>query len=103
MRLITSQHYIDDATVEAKRAAKDYVVMVSPALVIDGETYHNIIDGNHSHAAALADGVDPVIKIATEQDCDKIALIGSMGVDAYLEAAWHDGEYIDAVTRIPVF
>ena len=103
MRLITSQHYLDDEIVQAKREAQDYEVLVSPELEVDGDTYRVVIDGHHSLAAAMADGVDPVLVEASVTDHDAVGLLEDGDVETFLEALWMDGEYIDAVTRAPIW
>ncbi len=54
--LISSQRFLDDEIVEAKRAAEDYTVAVAQ-VVVDGVEYQVVVDGHHSMAAAKADGV----------------------------------------------
>jgi len=96
--LITSQDHRDEETIEAKRAAKDYAVTVSPEFEIDGETYQVIIDGHHSFEAAKLDGVEPEFVIATAQDHDAIGMIQRGEIDHFLEAVYHGSDYRDAYT-----
>jgi len=103
MITISSQRHLDDATVEAKRAAKDYNVTVSPVFEIDGDQMRVIIDGHHSYAAAIADGVDPIYTEATEQDDDRVAILNRGDIDGYLEASWLDSDYYDAETGRDIF
>lgn len=59
-RLITNQKYLDRDIVNEKRAERDYEVQVTPEFTdAKGSTYRVIIDGHHSLAAAIADGVPP--------------------------------------------
>lgn len=97
MQYISSQHYRDQDIINAKRAAKDYVVLVSPVFCHGGEEISVIIDGHHSHAAAIADGVEPDYVIADEIVCDKIALIGR-DPELYLDASWVDGDWYNINT-----
>ena len=96
--LITSQDHRDEETIEAKRAAKDYAVTVSPEFEIDGETYQVIIDGHHSFEAAKLDGVEPEFVIATAQDHDAIGMIERGEIDQFLEAVYHGSDYRDPYT-----
>ena len=89
-RLISSQRYINDATVEAKRAASDYAVMVGREIEIDGVTCRIVIDGHHSLEAAMLDGVEPEYVYATLQDCDRE---GIENLDEYLGAHVVDSDY----------
>jgi hypothetical protein len=103
-QIITSQHYLDDATIADKQAAKDYSVMLSPVFDLDGETFQVVIDGNHSLAAALVDGVEPDYSVATIQDSDAVALIERGDIEGYLETAnMGEGDWLDAVTRKAVW
>jgi hypothetical protein len=95
--LISSQRHLDSDTVEAKRDAKDYGIVVSPAFSVDGVEYRVLIDGHHSLAAAKADGVNPVVHVATATECDKIALLDE-SVDAYLEVAFMDDDWYNVAT-----
>lgn len=91
MNLISSQRYRSDEIIEAKRAAKDYIVSITPEFELDGETVQAIIDGHHSYEAAVLDGVGPEYKVLTIQDDDRIALLDD--VDTYLEAAYVDSDW----------
>ena len=102
MQYISSQHYRDQDIIDAKRAAADYVVLVSPVFFHGGEEVSVVIDGHHSHAAAIADGVEPIYITATEQECDKIALIGNDG-ELYLEASWVDGDWYNINSKRSVW
>jgi len=99
--IITGQNYLDDEIVETKRAAKDYTVYVSPIFEIDGTAYRAILDGNHSLAAAMADGAEPEYTERTAQDDDRVGLIHD--IELFLESAHMDGDYINAITRSPAF
>lgn len=97
-KLITSQHFLDDAIIAEKIANSDFEVSVSPVFLVGGESFQVIIDGNHSFAAAIAAGVEPEISELTVREHDAIALLGT-SVEDFLLALWMDGEYIDATTR----
>jgi hypothetical protein len=101
--IITSQEHRDEATIAAKRAAKDYDVTLSPEFEIDGESYQVIIDGHHSFEAAKLDGVEPEYRIATNADHDAIAMIERGEIDQFLEAVYHGSDYRDAYTGKFVF
>lgn len=87
--LISSQSYLDDAIVEEKIAAQDFVVAITPVMVIDGEEYQAIVDGHHSLTAARQSGIEPEFVVYGSTDDDRIGL----DVEAYLEAAWHDTDW----------
>jgi len=103
MKTISSQRHIDNNTVQAKRDAKDYEVKVSPEFDVCGERMRVIIDGHHSYAAAVADGVAPVYVTATKQDDNRIGILDSGDVDGYLVASWHDADYYDVQTGKDLF
>lgn len=62
VRLVSTQSYRDPDTVAEKQAAGDYVVLVTPEFILDGEPARAVLDGHHSLAAAIADGVEPVLQ-----------------------------------------
>ena len=100
--IISSQRYLDDETVQAKREARDYVVTVSPEFEIDGVVMQAVIDGHHSMAAAAADGVEPEFVVATVQNDDRIFLLES-SIDDYLVVCWMDSDWYDVATGKVVF
>jgi len=100
--LISSQRWLDDDTVQAKRVWKDYVVTVSPEFEIDGIVMQAIIDGHHALAAAKADGVVPEIIVATKRDDDRVALI-EKSIDDFLIMWYLDSDWYDVETGIPIF
>lgn len=99
VRIITSQQFLDSDIVDAKRADADYAVVLSPIFEIDGEEFQVILDGHHSLAAALEDGVDAEFKIATVSDHDAVALIEAGQIDDFLNATHMGDDFIDAITR----
>lgn len=104
MKLITSQHYLNDDIIAEKVANEDFEVQVSPVFEIDGDQYAVILDGTHSYYAALDAGVDPVIVEQDESDNDNIAWLTRGGVDSFLEAVhMGEGDYIYADTRKDVW
>jgi hypothetical protein len=98
MRYISSQEYLNDEVVEQKRADKDYMVSVSPVFAVDGEEYRVVVDGHHSLAAALADGVDPEYHEVTEQEDDRICLLSDGRIEEFLETEWIDSNWHDVFT-----
>jgi hypothetical protein len=89
--LISSQRYLDENTVAEKTAAADFDCSVSPVFVVDGVEYQILLDGHHSHAAAVRAGRPPVLVLATEQVNDRIALLRDGDIDGFL-AACHGGD-----------
>ena len=102
IKLISSQRYIDEATVAQKIEKKDFTVLLSPVFVIDGQEYQAVMDGHHSYHAALEAGVEPNYIIQTAQENDKIALIKG-NIDEFLEAAWVDSNWYEIETGINIF
>lgn len=98
-KIISSQRYIDDDIVEAKRIARDYVVVISPAFAIEpwGDV-QVVVDGHHSLAAARLDGVEPDYVEATIQMADVVGLIEAGRLEDYLEATRIDSDYYDIAT-----
>ncbi|WP_448205327.1 hypothetical protein [Azospirillum sp. sgz302134] len=90
--LITSQHYLNDDIVEEKRGARDYVVTLSPEFEYAGDRYQVIIDGTHSFAAALLDGIEPEFEVAGREN-DTVILLDRGDIEGFLEAQWNDGDY----------
>ena len=95
---ISSQHYRNDEIIEAKRAANDYVVTLSPTFEFDGMTMRVILDGHHALEAAKLDGVAPEFVESTVAENEHIRLIGKGEYDEFLLAVWCDGDYYDIET-----
>jgi len=91
--LITSQSYINDEIVAAKRAAGDYSILVSPEFDYEGETYRVLLDGHHSLAAALEDGAEIDVTEATATMSDSVALIEKGQIEDFLSATYMDSDY----------
>ena len=96
-KTISSQRFLSTETVEQKRAAKDYEITVSPDFVVDGTVYRVLMDGHHSLAAAKADGVEPVVKVATVIDSDRVSLLDN-GVEDFLAAEHMGDDWYDVAT-----
>lgn len=60
--LVSTQSFRDPETVAEKQDAGDYVVLVTPEFMLNGVPTRAVLDGHHSLAAAIADGVDPVLQ-----------------------------------------
>ncbi len=95
MKTISSQRYIDDGIVEAKRTARDYDVAVSPEFEFDGQTFRVILDGHHSLEAAMLDGAEPVFVEQTNRDNDTIGLIERGDIEGFLGANRIDSDWYD--------
>lgn len=98
MRTISSQRYLDDEIVEEKRRHADYDVAVSPVFEFAGEKFRVVLDGHHSLAAAIADGVKPSFGEYNATDCDKIAALDRGDIEGFLELAWIDADWYDINT-----
>jgi len=102
--LITSQHYLDAETVEAKMKAGDFEVQISPSFEIDGKSYAVILDGTHSYYAAIKAGVAPILIEQDKRDNDNVAILDRGDIEGFLEAAhMGEGDYIYADTRRDVW
>lgn len=91
--LISAQEYRDDEIVEAKLAAQDFAVAVSPVFVLDGEEYQVVMDGHHSYEAAMIAGVEPNFDVQTVRDNDTIAMLDAGRIDDFLAAHRIDSDY----------
>lgn len=69
---ISSQRYTDSEIVENKITNEDYEVLVSPEFTIDGKIVQVVLDGHHSLAAAIKNGVEPEYIEADTSDHDAI-------------------------------
>ena len=103
MKTISSQRYIDESIVAEKIAAEDFEVMVSPVFEIDGEEYRVILDGHHSHAAAMASGSTPSYWTADCGDHDAVGLLETGSADDFLLATHMGNDYYDVSTGIDVW
>lgn len=101
--LITSQDFLDEAIIAAKRAHADYVVSVSPEFGVGGHTYRVVLDGHHSLAAAVADGVLPEIREMTATDHDAVGLLDGGDIDGFLAVVHMGSDYRDAITGADAF
>jgi len=100
--IISSQRYLDDATVAQKRADRDYVVSVSPVFQLDGAECQVVLDGHHSLAAAQADGGEPEYVEADATDDDRVGLINEALSD-FLTVCWADSDWYDIATGVDAF
>jgi hypothetical protein len=94
MITISSQRYLDDDVVDAKRANRDYAVLVSAPIEYNGNVFRVVLDGHHSLAAAKLDGITPEFDEATLQQDDAQGL----PAEQYLEIKWIDSDYYDVMT-----
>lgn len=93
VRTISSQRFLDDEIVEAKRKLCDFVVSYVN-LEVEGEQFRVVVDGHHSLAAAMASRVAPewVHASTVQQDVDALGALG------WLEAHQHDTDWYDVGT-----
>jgi uncharacterized Rossmann fold enzyme len=100
--IISSQRYLNDATIAEKLASRDFVVTLSPEFDFDGETYQVVIDGHHSLEAARQAGVDPEFVVADHSN-DTLCLLDDGKVDDFL-AVHHGGDdWYDIADGVPVW
>lgn len=98
MKTISSQRHIDDEIVEAKRAAGDYEVFVSPAFSYDGAELRVVLDGHHSLEAARIDGVAPTFIERDQTEDDRVGLIASGEIEDFLAVTHVDSDWYDIET-----
>lgn len=101
--IITSQDYLNEEIIEAKRAAQDYSIQVSPEFEIDGVSYRVLLDGHHSLAAALEDGAELDVEEMTARDHDAIGLLNNGNIEDFLAATHNGFEFIFAVSHKSVW
>jgi len=88
VNLISSQRYLDENIVKQKQANEDYTVQY--ALVeVEGQEYMVVVDGHHSLAAAIWDGVEPELE---ECDAETFAF-AARSPEAFLEQYHHGDDY----------
>jgi hypothetical protein len=97
-KLVSTQRHINEEIVAAKRASADYTVSLSPAFELFGEQVQLVMDGHHSYAAAVADGVEPEFVTLGIADSDTIALLISGNVEDFLAATYIDSDIYDIIT-----
>jgi len=86
--LISSQRFLDENTVEQKQADEDYTVQY--ALVeVEGKEYMVVVDGHHSLAAAIRDGMEPDL-----EKCDaETFAFAARSPEAFLEQYHYGDDY----------
>lgn len=97
-KIISTQRYTDDTTIEAKRGARDYTVSLSPAFALNGELVQLVLDGHHSLAAAIMDDAPPEYITLTASQVDTVALLEAGKVEDFLLATWIDSDPYDVAT-----
>lgn len=103
MKTISSQRFLDDAVVESKRGATTYIVKVSPAFEIEGETLRVVLDGHHTLEAAKLDGVEPEYVEQSPRENDTISVLNDGRVDDFLAMHRMDSDFYDVETGIDVW
>lgn len=99
--LISSQRYLDQEIVDAKIAANDFVVSVSPEFALNGVATRVVLDGHHSYAAAVQTGNEPVLEEV--DSCSEVAtVLRDHGVDALLEVTYQEDSWYDVADGVIV-
>jgi hypothetical protein len=102
--IISSQRFLDENIIEEKKLNEDYEVMLSPEFIIDGEKYQVILDGHHSLAAAISNGVDPEYWTADASDHDAIMILDDCeDPDEFLMAVHMGNDYYNVETGVDVW
>lgn len=94
--IISSQRYIDNDIVAAKRNNQDYEVLLSPRFRHDGVDVSVVLDGHHALRAAQMDGVNPTYNVASPSTHDAVALIGN-NTDDFLRAVHMGSDYYNVI------
>lgn len=96
--MTSTQRYLDEEIVSAKRAENDYIVSCV-SLVVSGIEMDYIIDGHHALAAAIADGVAPEIVYPewAQREAD------ASGHAAYLDAHVNDSNLYNVADGRDIF
>lgn len=94
----STQRYLNPAIVAEKSAATDYAVSVIE-IELDGECWDYVLDGHHSLAAAIQDGVEPMISTPdwARQELD------ALGVAGFLDAHYCGDAIYDVETGNDIF
>jgi len=97
MQYISSQLDRVQEIVAAKLAAEDYEVQYVE-LVIDGEAYRVVVDGHHSHEAAMQAGAEPeYVESSLQRE------YGQMDPNDAMDALYIDCQWYDINTQMPVW
>lgn len=104
MKVISSQHYTDEAIIASKMAAiegrETITLPVIYAGECDGESLYILVDGHHRGAAAKA--LD--IRIEYEiKDRSELGYDPDWSLEEALEAMWLDGDWYEFETGQFVF
>lgn len=99
MMLISTQRYLDADIVAAKRTQSEYEVQIV-RLTIDGVEYGYVIDGHHSHAAAVEQGAPIEIDDATAEYQHEIDYLG---FDGFIQAHHQGDDIFDLATGNDLF
>jgi hypothetical protein len=94
-KTISSQKYLDDSIVAAKRAAADYGVSLVP-VTLDGDDYLVVCDGHHSLAAAKADGEEPDFTVLDRSN--ELCQHARRDPQGFMASHQHDAEWYDIAT-----
>lgn len=97
---ISSQKYIDEATVQEKINNNDYAVTLASITDNAGNEYDVVVDGHHSYEAAIRTGNNPVYEYS---DYDYQSEVDCIGFDAFLESKWIDSDWYDIETGVNVW
>lgn len=103
-QIISSQDYLDEDIVEAKRLARDFDVLLSPEFVYEGRTFQVVLDGHHSLEAARRSRKKPRFFTAKPADVESFDLVerGDEGVAEFLRCHYNGADWYNIATRGPV-
>lgn len=96
--IISSQRYLDAATVAEKKRVRDFEILVSPEFVIDGIPMRVLLDGHHSYAAAKLARRNAMATEATNAHHDAIQLLESKGPEYFLDVVQDRDDWFNLET-----
>lgn len=99
---ISSQRYINDEIVAQKVEAQDFTVLVSPEFEVAGIVVRVVLDGHHSYAAAIKEGVSPIFVEATGTDHDAVGMEQD-NPEGFLEVTHLGDDYYNLATGVYVW
>lgn len=101
--IISSQRFRDENIIQEKIENGDYEVALSPVFEIDGEEYQIVLDGHHSHSAAVVSGTTPEYVEYDEEDHDGIIILNNGDIDGFMFAVHMGNDYYDINTGVDVW
>ena len=102
-QIISSQEYLDQDIVAAKRREKDFDVLLSPEFDYEGRTFQVVLDGHHSLEAARQSRKKPRFFTAKSNEIEGFNLTdqGDDGVAEFLQLHYNGADWRNIATNAP--